>query len=90
MSIKISLSLLTHEETDQNEIRAHGTQNRALKRRNLSSALDGKVDISLHGKANSNSHGARPVYYNHLDDEVDSDRLVVDKEVSLSSALNHG
>jgi len=23
-----------------------------------------KVDIRLHGKENSNSHGARPVYYN--------------------------
>jgi len=27
-----------------------------------------KVDIRLLGKGNSNSHGARPVYYNHLDD----------------------
>jgi len=26
-----------------------------------------KVDIRLHGKENSNSHGARPVYSNHLD-----------------------
>ena len=29
----------------------------------------GKVDITLPGKGNSKSHGARPVY---LDDEVDS------------------
>ena len=27
-----------------------------------------KVDISLPGKRNSNSHGARPVHSNHLDD----------------------
>ena len=27
-----------------------------------------KVDIRLSGKGNSNSHGAGPVYYNHLDD----------------------
>ena len=33
-----------------------------------------KVDIRLHGKGNSNSHGARPVYENHLDDKVDSDQ----------------
>jgi len=33
-----------------------------------------KVDIMLHGKGNSNSHGARPVYSNHLDEKVDSDQ----------------
>ena len=33
-----------------------------------------KVDIRLHGKGTSNSHGARPVYQNHLDDQVDSDQ----------------
>jgi len=27
-----------------------------------------KVDIRLPGKGNSNFHGARPVYKNHLDD----------------------
>ena len=27
-----------------------------------------KVDIRLPGKGNSNSHGARPVHYNQLDD----------------------
>ena len=27
-----------------------------------------KVDIRLPGKGNSNSHGARPVYQNHLED----------------------
>ena len=27
-----------------------------------------KVDIRLSGKGDSNSHGARPVYSNHLDD----------------------
>ena len=27
-----------------------------------------KVDIRLPGKGNSDSHGARPFYYNHLDD----------------------
>ena len=32
------------------------------------------VDIRLPGKDNSNSHGARPVYENHLDDGVDSDQ----------------
>ena len=33
-----------------------------------------KVDIRLSGKGNSNSHGAGPVYYNHLGDQVDSDQ----------------
>ena len=28
------------------------------------------------------THAARPVYSNHLDDEVDSDQLVVNKELS--------
>ena len=27
-----------------------------------------KVDIMLSGKVKSNSHGARPVYENHIDD----------------------
>ena len=27
-----------------------------------------KVDIKLSGKGNSNFHGSRPVYQNHLDD----------------------
>ena len=42
-------------------------------------APDRKVDIRLHGKGNSSSHGARPVYKNHLDDKEDSDQLVVNK-----------
>jgi hypothetical protein len=33
-----------------------------------------KVDARLPGKRNSNSHGARPVYQNHLDDREDSDQ----------------
>ena len=32
---------------------------------------------------NSNSHGARPVYSIHLDEQVDSDQWVVNKELSL-------
>jgi hypothetical protein len=32
-----------------------------------------EVDIRLHGKGKSDSHGAKPVYYDHLDDKVDSD-----------------
>jgi hypothetical protein len=47
----------------------------------------GVVDRRLPGKKNSNSHGARPVYLNRLDDEVDSDQYVVDNE-SLSAGLN--
>ena len=46
-----------------------------------------KVDTGLHGKGNSNSHGARPVYQNYLDDKVDSDQQVVNKELSLSHRL---
>ena len=42
-----------------------------------------KVDIRLPGKGNSNSHGARPVYQNLLDDYVDLDQQVVNKELSL-------
>jgi hypothetical protein len=37
-------------------------------------APDRKVDSRLPGTGNSNSHGARPVYLNHLDDRVDSDQ----------------
>ena len=33
-----------------------------------------KVDIRLPEKEDPNSHGARPVYSNHLDNEVDSDQ----------------
>jgi hypothetical protein len=33
-----------------------------------------KVDVRLPGKGNSTSHGARPVYQNHLDGQVDSDQ----------------
>ena len=33
-----------------------------------------QIDMKLHGKRNSNSHGARPVYSNHLEDKVDSDQ----------------
>ena len=33
-----------------------------------------RVDIRLPGKGNSSCHGARPVYLNHLDDQVDSDQ----------------
>ena len=33
-----------------------------------------KVDIRLPGKGSSIFHGARPAYYNHLDDQVDSDQ----------------
>ena len=31
-----------------------------------------KVDVRLPGKGDSNSHGARPVHSNPLDDQVDS------------------
>ena len=33
-----------------------------------------KVDIRLPEKGSSNSHGARPVYQNDIDDLVDSDQ----------------
>ena len=36
--------------------------------------LHRKVDVRLPGTRNSNSHGARPVYSNHIDDSVDSDQ----------------
>ena len=49
-----------------------------------------KADITLHGKGNSNSHGARPVYWNRLDDSVDSDQQIVNKEVSLLQGRCHG
>ena len=44
-----------------------------------------KADIRLQGKGSSNSHCARPVYQNNLDDVVDSDPEVVNKELSLST-----
>ena len=43
-----------------------------------------KVDIRLPGKGDSNSHSARPVYLNNLDDTVDLDQQVVKKVPSLS------
>jgi hypothetical protein len=51
-----------------------------------------KEDTRLPEKGSSNSHGVRPVYQNHFDDEVDSDQKVVDEELSLlslSSNLEH-
>ena len=39
-----------------------------------------KVDVSLPGKGNSNSHGARPVYQNHVDDEVASDHCILSRK----------
>jgi len=63
-------------------LRAEGRWLRAEQRVNMSSIR--KVDIRLPGKGNSNSHGARPVYLKHLDDEVDSDQEVVNGELSLS------
>ena len=43
-----------------------------------------KVHIRLPGKGNSDSHGARPIYQNHLDDSGDSDQEVVDQKLPLS------
>ena len=45
-----------------------------------------KVDVRLPGTAYSKSHGTRPFYYNHLDDPVDSDQQVVNKDLSLPYA----
>ena len=45
----------------------------------------GKVDIRQPEKTDSNSHGARPVHQNRLDDSVDSDQWVVNKELSPCS-----
>ena len=42
-----------------------------------------KVDIGLPEKGNSNFHGAVASPPNHLDDKVDSDQSVVNKELSL-------
>jgi hypothetical protein len=46
----------------------------APKRERASCCACRKADISLHGKGNSNSHGARPVYQNHLDDMANLDQ----------------
>ena len=55
---------------------------------------DGARAVCRHAKGNSNSHGARPVYSNHLDDKLDSDQQVVNKELSrredLVKVLEHG
>ena len=50
----------------------------------------GKVDIRLHGKGDSNSHGAKPVHHNHVADKVDSDQQVVNKDLSLSAGFGAG
>ena len=39
--------------------------------------------MRIPGKGNSNSHGARPVFLNNIDDEQDSDQQVINKEFSL-------
>ena len=46
---------------------AHGSSS-------LKSNTPRQVDVRPPGKGNSNSHGARPVYLNDLDDQVDSDQ----------------
>ena len=46
-----------------------------------------KVNIRLPEKANSNSRGARLVHYNHLDDQVDSDQKIANKEISFSRKM---
>ena len=56
-----------------------------LQSRSQGTPVTRKVDIRLHGKGNSNSQGARPVHQKHLrHDEVDPDKLVVNKEFSFS------
>ena len=40
-----------------------------------------KIDVRLPEKRNPNSHGARPVHLNNLDDKEDSDRWVLNKEL---------
>jgi len=68
-----------------------GTGNATLETLRVFDYLDGggdasvprKVDVRLPGKGTSNSHGARPVHLNHHDDSVDSDQLVVNKDLSL-------
>ena len=47
------------------------------------STVPRKVDVRLTGEGNSLFHGAGPVYWNHLDDQVDSGQLVVNKELPL-------
>ena len=49
-----------------------------------------KVDTRLPEKENAISHGARPVYSNHLDDSVDSEQKAFNKELSLWRTDNFG
>jgi len=51
-----------------------GPVSRVIKKSKKKLGVTRKVDIGLPGKENSDSHGARPVYLNHLDDHVDSDQ----------------
>ena len=43
-------------------------QHRVCEVRVRQNHLQGKIDVRLAGRGNPNSHGARPVYENHLDD----------------------
>ena len=61
---------VTMSETVHYMTQTQGKKVGVLKVRDLSK----KLDVRLPGKGNSNTHGARPVYQNHLDDEVDSDQ----------------
>ena len=44
----------------------------------LQAMIEGYMEIGC-----SNSHGTRPFYYNHLDDPVDSDQQILNKDLSL-------
>ena len=52
----------------------------------ISPSCPKNVNIRLPGEGNSNSHGARPVHQKHIDDQMDSDQWVVNKELSLRPA----
>jgi len=56
------------DDIDLQDLHAHNTR----VGRNISCAR--KEDIMPHEKGNPNSHGARPVCQNHLDDKVESDQ----------------
>jgi len=45
-----------------------------------------KVDIRLPGKGNSNSHGARPVYRNHLDETAESRKVEQQGDIAALTA----
>jgi hypothetical protein len=68
-----------HQKSDEedDEVGAHEAEREPLADQRVRVPGPGKVDVRLPGKGNSNSHDARPVYQNHLDEWIRTSRLSI-------------